>query len=208
MQEVGMGSRLFWAPSATPYGAGRNGAQNLWPPSRSAPKADLNIFPVLTTVFTSTQRFWPLFLPAIKRFCSPFLQGNKGFESYPYQGSRVWGLCLPLAPKCLPIVQETPETELRSKKRAAACWIKRISSTTVPYHYLSIDTSFYPPSFSSDTTFKYLKADQETGVIIELKGTVSRDRSVYRPVSNFHDKIRLWWLWARTRHCRGGATRY
>jgi len=32
-------------------------------------------------------------------------------------------------------------------------------SDMVPYHHLSIDTSFYPPSFSSDTTFKGLETD-------------------------------------------------
>ena len=149
---------------------GRNGGQNcferchlllmasLWPLSRSALKADLNFF-----------MFWPPFLPALKGFDRCYYRRSKVLTAVSTGKQRFWVLYLPalkgmgrhaylLHQNAYRLCRSHRKRKFVAKKVAAEYRIKRMSSATVPYHHLSIDTSFNPPSFSSDTTFTGTRA--------------------------------------------------
>jgi len=108
----------------------------------------------LTAVPTGGQRFWPPFLPAIKGFDLPFYQPINVLNAVSTSALGFGAPCLPLAPKCLPIVQEPPKTEILCKKDSR--WIQ-IQKNVQRHGLIPLPIFWYvvlPPSFSSDTTFK------------------------------------------------------
>jgi len=95
-------------------------------------------------------------------FCAPILSKESGFyrgkrEPWKRSGARE----IPCADPTL-LKGSYFLTWTRRKRKyieynmAAKLWSKIVPSATVPGQYLSIDTTSYPPSFSSDTTFNVL----------------------------------------------------
>ena len=84
---------------------------------------------------------WPRFLPALKGFDCRFYRQTKLLRAVPTGAQGYGAQCLPLASKCLPIVQETLETEIRRKKVAAGYRIKECpvpQSLTITYRLIRL----------------------------------------------------------------------
>jgi len=125
-------------------------------------KVGMAVKTVLSTVSYSLWRRWTWLSKPSRRskqisifswFDHRFYLRSKVLRAVP-TGSHGYGApCLLLAPNAYQLCRSHRKRKFVAKKVAAEYRIKRMPSAMVTYHHLSIDTSFYPPSFSSDTTF-------------------------------------------------------